>query len=124
MSDQRQRVAVLGASKNPERYSNMAVRRLVENGHEVIPIHPALSEVEGLPVAPGVGDVKGPLDTITVYVSPAVSAKMTDAIIAAGPGRVIFNPGAENAELEAALQDAGIETMQACTLVLLSTGQF
>ena len=124
MSDPRQRVVVLGASNNPERYSNMAVNRLLENGHEVIPVHPALEHVSGVSVTPTLGDVDGPVDTVTVYVSPKVSSKMIESLVAVEPGRVIFNPGAENAELETALQDHGIPTLRACTLVLLSTGQF
>ncbi|MEE4272107.1 MAG: CoA-binding protein [Thermoanaerobaculales bacterium] len=124
MSEAKQRVAVLGASTNPERYSNKAILRLLENGHEVVPVHPALDEVEGLKVVPNLAAIGGAVDTLTMYVSPKLSAKMTDAILALKPGRVIFNPGTENAELESALNDAGIGTLQACTLVLLATGQF
>lgn len=124
MSDSAQRVVVLGASNNPERYSNMALNRLMENGHEVIPVHPALESVEGVVVTPSLGDVEGPVDTVTVYVSPNVSSTMTDSFVALAPGRVIFNPGAENPELEDTLQQNGIQTLHACTLVLLSTGQF
>ncbi len=124
MTDPHQRVVVLGASNNPERYSNMAVNRLLENGHEVIPVHPALEQVSGVKVTPTLGDLDKPVDTVTVYVSPKVSSKMIESLIAVEPGRVIFNPGAENAELETALQDQGIPTLRACTLVLLSTGQF
>ena len=124
MSEAKHRVAVLGASRNPERYSNMAVKRLLEAGHEVIPVHPALTEVEELPVTPSLGEIDGEVDTLTVYVSPKLSTPMSDAMLALKPGRVIFNPGTENDELEAALQAAGIETLQACTLVLLSTEQF
>jgi len=124
MSDTHQRVVVLGASKNPERYSNMAVNRLLENGHEVIPVHPALERVNGVTVIPSLGNVNGPVDSVTVYVSPKVSSKMIESLVAVAPGRVIFNPGAENPELEAVLQDQGIPTLRACTLVLLSTGQF
>ncbi len=124
MSDPHQRVVVLGASNNPERYSNMAVNRLLENGHEVIPVHPALEQVSGVKVTPTLGDLDKPVDTVTVYVSPKVSSKMIESLVAVEPGRVIFNPGAENAELEAELQDQGIPTLRACTLVLLSTGQF
>jgi hypothetical protein len=40
------------------------------------------------------------------------------------PKRIIFNPGAENAELEKLATDNGIKPMEACTLVLLSTGQY
>lgn len=124
MSTAQQRVVVLGASDNPERYSNMAVNRLLENGHSVVPVHPKLERIGELTVTPDLGDVAGPVDTVTVYVSPGVSSTMTDRLIALAPVRVIFNPGAENPELEAALAAHGIETLRACTLVLLSTGQF
>lgn len=124
MSDKTQRVVVLGASKNPERYSNKAILRLLENNHEVIPIHPALEEVEGLKVVPNLGAVEGAPDTLTMYVSPKLSSKMTDTILELKPGRVIFNPGTENAELQAALSEAGTPTLEACTLVLLATNQF
>jgi predicted CoA-binding protein len=124
MDTTRQRVVVLGASDNPERYSNMAVNRLLEHGHEVVPVHPKLDRIGDLSVVPSLGDVDGPVDTVTVYVSPKVSSSLTDAIATLSPRRVIFNPGAENPELEAALAERGIETLRACTLVLLSTDQF
>jgi predicted CoA-binding protein len=124
MDTTRQRVVVLGASDNPERYSNMAVNRLLEHGHEVVPVHPKLDRIGDLSVVPSLGDVDGPVDTVTVYVSPKVSSSLTDAIATLSPRRVIFNPGAENPELEAALAGRGIETLRACTLVLLSTDQF
>jgi predicted CoA-binding protein len=124
MSDAKQRVVVLGASDNPERYSNQAVNRLREHGHEVVPVHPALERIDGIEVVPSLDRVEGAVDTLTVYVSPKVSAGLTDAIVKLAPGRVIFNPGAENAELQAALAERDIPTLEACTLVLLSTGQF
>lgn len=124
MADSAQRVVVLGASNNPERYSNMALNRLLENGHQVIPVHPAIESIGDVKVTPSLSEIEGPVDTVTVYVSPKVSSKMSDALVALAPGRVIFNPGAENAELESVLQDHGIPTLHACTLVLLSTGQF
>jgi len=124
MSSEHQRVVVLGASDNPERYSNKAVNRLRDNHHEVIPVHPKLDRIDGLEVVPNLGDIDGEVDTLTVYVSPKVSSALSDDIVALGPGRVIFNPGAENDELEAALAEQGIPTLRACTLVLLSTGQF
>ena len=118
------RVVVLGASDNPERYSNMAVRRLLDAGHDAIPVHPTLDRVHGIPVTASLGDIEAGVDTLSVYVSPAVSSKLAAAIVALAPGRVIFNPGAENPELEADLEKLGIPTLHACTLVLLSTGQF
>lgn len=117
-------VAILGASNKPERYSHQAVVLLAQNGHAVFPIHPALSEIDGHRVFQKLADVPAPLHTVTMYVSPALSTGMAEAILAANPVRVVFNPGTENPELEATLADAGIAVVRACTLVLLRTGQF
>jgi predicted CoA-binding protein len=119
-----QRVVVLGASHKPERYSNQAVRLLREYGHEVIPVHPRLEQVEGLRVARSLDEIDATPDTLTMYVGPARSSLVVESIIRLKPGRVIFNPGSENPELEARLEEAGISFERACTLVLLRTGQF
>ena len=118
-----QSVAVPGASDNPERYSNMAVVLLREHGHRVFPIHPALESIAGLPAVKSLRDVP-PVDTLTLYVSAAKLPAMMDDIVRLRPGRVIFNPGTESPELQAALDAAGIPWLEACTLVLLRTGQF
>ena len=119
-----QTIAVLGASANPDRYSNIAVRRLQEAGHSVIPVNPALPEIEGLPVAKSLDAIKAPVDTLTLYVGPQRLAPMIEEIVRLAPKRVIFNPGTESAELAAALDRAGIPHVEACTLVMLQTGQF
>jgi hypothetical protein len=119
-----QTVAVLGASSNPDRYSNMAVRRLREAGHRVIPVNPSLEEIEGLAVAKSLGEVKDPVDTLTLYVGPQRSTPMIADILHLAPNRVIFNPGTESEELAAALDQANVPHLEACTLVMLQTGQF
>ena len=118
------RVAVLGASPKPDRYSNLAVRTLQEHGYTVIPVHPAHDEIEGLQVAPRIGSIPGHVDTLTVYVGPRNVEPLIEEIVALRPGRVIFNPGAESPALERRLQEEGIPYLEACTLVMLSTGQF
>ena len=118
------KVAVLGASDDPERYSYKAVSRLLEAGHTVFPVHPKLKEVLGLSVHSSLKDLPETADTITVYVSPAVSSAIASDILGSGARRLIFNPGSENPELAAKARAAGIHTVEACTLVLLSTRQF
>lgn len=119
------RVAVIGASPNPERYSNQAVRLLREHGHAVIPVNPGHADIEGLAAVGRVQDLPaGSVDTVTLYVAPAVSAGMSRALLDLAPRRVIFNPGAENPDVSDALSAAGIEVIDACTLVMLRTGQF
>lgn len=119
-----ERVAVLGASHKPERYSNQAVRMLKEYGHEVVPVTPGRAVIEDLSVVPDLGGITGSIDTLTLYVGPERSAQLQESILALRPGRVILNPGTESPALEQALTEAGIPWQHACTLVLLRTGQF
>lgn len=117
-------VVVLGASPKPERYSNQAIRLLTQHGHRVIPVNPAQETIEGLAVAKHMGAIGEHIDTVTMYVSPEHSKSLASDIIALKPKRVIFNPGTESTALENELEAAGIDTEQACTLVLLRTGQY
>ena len=124
MSNETHHVAVLGASPKPTRYANQAIRLLLEHGYRVTPIHPRFSEIEGLPVAKRLDEVPQPVDTLTLYVGPERLEAQIPELVALKPGRVIFNPGTESPTFQAALDAAGIEWMEACTLVLLRTRQF
>ena len=116
--------AVLGASDNPERYSYQAVKLLGEKGHEVFPINPSLKEIDGLKVFSSLKGLPKSIHTLSIYLSKAVSSKLTGEILESKPKRIIFNPGAENPELMAAASKNGIQAIEACTLVLLRTNQF
>jgi hypothetical protein len=118
------RVVVLGASRRPESYSNRAVRRLLEQGFEVIPVHPLYEEVEGIPALRSLGEVRGPVDTLTVYVGPRNLEPLIEDIVKLRPGRVVLNPGTESQALEARLRAAGISYVEDCTLVMLAGGGF
>ena len=117
-------VAVLGASPKPDRYSNKAVKLLIEKGHNVIPIHPIIKEIEGLNTIPNLKSVDTKVDTITMYMNPKISIQLINDIIDVNPGRVIFNPGTESEEIEKILHTHNISFEKACTLVLLRTNQF
>ena len=117
-------VVVLGASPKPERYSNQAVRALVEHGHRVIPVHPLLKKIAGVVVVPALSSVKDPVNTLTLYVGPERGKELLQDMINLGPDRVIMNPGTESDELEEELIAKGIAVLRACTLVMLRTGQF
>lgn len=117
------RIAVLGASDKPERYAHQALARLREHGFAVAPINPRLTAIAGHPVFPDLA-AAGPVTGVTVYVSPQIGRGLVDEIVASRPRAVILNPGSEDPALAAALAEAGLRVVEACTLVLLSTGQF
>ena len=119
-----QTVAILGASADAERYAFKAQRLLKQNGHRVVPISAREESIDGDATVAALGEIAVPVDTLTVYLRPSISGGLREEIIKLKPGRVIFNPGAENPALAAALAAAGIATEDACTLVLLRTRQF
>ena len=118
------RAAVLGASPKEDRYSFKAVHMLKEHGYQPIPVHPAGHTVDGIVALKSLDEIEDSIDTLTVYVSAKISSGEFDRILSVKPRRVIFNPGAENSELADKLREAGIEVVEACTLVMLRTEQY
>ena len=119
-----ERVAILGASPHPERYASKAFQMLRESGHRPIPINPAFADILGEKCYPTISEAPKPIDTLTLYLGPARSTPLIDEIIASKPRRIIMNPGAENPTLAEKAEEAGIEVVEGCTLVMLRTGQF
>lgn len=117
-------VAVVGASPSEERYSNKAMKLLKEKGHTPIPVAPKHERICEAEVLASLRDIPHEVDTVSMYVAPARQKSIIDEIVDVSPRRVIFNPGAENREVYARLEAGGIEVVEACTLVLLSTSQF
>ncbi len=114
---------VLGASENPERYSNKAIKRLVSAGHNVYAIGARTGKVDDTFIQKDKQPLIG-IHTVTIYLNAQNQKQYYDYVLQLNPERVIFNPGAENAEFEKMLEQKNIETMEACTLVMLSIGAF
>jgi predicted CoA-binding protein len=123
MSADSKKTLILGASDNPQRYSWLALQRLVAKGHPVAAIGKKAVNVSGVNIETATTPLAG-IDTITLYLNPANQRAYYDYILSLHPKRIIFNPGAENPELQSMADAQGIKTMEACTLVLLSTGQY
>ena len=115
---------MLGASPKPDRYAYRAMEMLREYGHHAVPVNPACEEILGEKCYATLGEVTEPIDTVTVYLGKQRSDPLIDEIVHAKPRRIIMNPGAENDDLMAKAEAAGIEVDYACTLVLLQTSQF
>ncbi|HRN94180.1 MAG: CoA-binding protein [Chitinophagales bacterium] len=114
---------VLGASTKEDRYSNKAIKLLRKHLHDVIAIGRDTGRVADIDIQSEFPEsVK--IDTLTLYVNPAVQKQYYERILKCKPSRIIFNPGSENLELERLAENAGIKTEEACTLVLLNTGQY
>jgi hypothetical protein len=114
---------VLGASLKPDRYSNLAIVRLLAKEKNVVAFGVKSGVIEGVQIETSLVPFQD-IDTITLYLNPTRQQAYYDYIISLNPRRVIFNPGTENEELSAMLRLNGILAENACTLVLLSTNQY
>lgn len=120
----KKKTLVLGSSEKTERYSNKAIRMLKRFGHPVLAHGLREGNVEGTDINTSFTKEMENVDTITLYLSAKNQPPYYDDIVELKPSRVIFNPGTENRDFEQLLEQKGIATERACTLVLLSTGSY
>ena len=114
---------VFGASTNPERASFQAVQRLRHNGHFVVAVGAKEGKINEEKILTGTPVIKN-IHTITLYMGAKNQKNYYDYLLNLKPQRIIFNPGAENPELSEIAAKQGIETIDACTLVMLSVGNY
>jgi uncharacterized protein len=120
---ERKKTVVLGASTNPARYSYLAIKRLLAHQHSVIGIGRRKGQVDEVEIQTDHLPVDN-VDTVTLYLNPANQVPYYDYILNLRPKRIIFNPGTENEALMRMAKQNNIEPVVACTLVMLSTGQY
>ncbi|HIY77361.1 MAG TPA: CoA-binding protein [Candidatus Sphingobacterium stercorigallinarum] len=114
---------ILGASTNPARYAYLVANKLVRKGHAIVNVGRKVGKVAGVEIEQP-EQIHTDIDTVTVYVGPQNQAPYYDYILKTNPKRIIFNPGAENPELAEMAANQDIEVVEACTLVMLNTGQY
>ena len=117
-------VVVLGASHKPARFSYKALVKLIEHGYEVLPVHPKLEKIKDIDVFATLDAISVTVDTVTLYVGPAKMIDLVDDVCQLKPNRVIFNPGTESAEIKQRFEEAGIECIYDCTLIMLDQNRF
>jgi predicted CoA-binding protein len=114
---------VIGASEKRDRYSNMAIRELRNHGHEVVAVGMKKGQVEDVFIEteiPSINDIH----TISIYLNPERQQDFYNQLLQLKPNRIIFNPGTENATFQQLAKNSGVEVLEACTLVMLRTGQY
>lgn len=120
---EKKKTLVLGASDNPARYSYLAIHKLRRFEHPVVAIGRRNTQVADVSVTKE-KKIFDDVDTVTLYLNPFHQQEYYDYIVSLKPKRIIFNPGTENEALVSLAKQNNIQTMEACTLVLLSTGQY
>ncbi|HEY7442526.1 MAG TPA: CoA-binding protein [Vicinamibacterales bacterium] len=110
-------VAVIGASTNPRKFGNKAVRAFRHQGYQVVPINPRAPEVEGLTAYASVLDVPHAIDMATFYVPPEVGEAIIEDVAAKQIPEVWLNPGAESPALVSRARALKLRPIVACSIV-------
>ncbi|MEO6214114.1 MAG: CoA-binding protein [Vicinamibacterales bacterium] len=112
-------VAVIGASRDREKFGNKALRAFERRGFRVIPINPTESEVEGHRAYRSVLDVPGEIEMATVYVPPQAGVAVMDELAKKGVAEVWLNPGADGADVVERARMLGLTIRQACSIIAI-----
>src|SRR3954469_20393506 len=112
-------VAIIGASNDPRKFGNKAVRAFLQQGYTVYPINPNESEVEGLEAYKSIRDVPVRPQMISVYVPPQVLLKLLPDIAETGCEELWLNPGTESDDVLAEAERLGLNVIQACSIVAI-----
>jgi uncharacterized protein len=111
-------IAIIGASTDPQKFGNKAVRAYLRRGYQVFPIHPSASAIEGLPVFHSIRDVPiEKLDRVSLYLPPNIGLQVIDEIAQKSVGEVWLNPGAESPALIRRGQELGLNVVVGCSIV-------
>jgi uncharacterized protein len=110
-------VAVIGASSDPRKFGNRAVRAFRRQGYKVVPVNPNEAQVEGLKTYPSVLDVPNEIDIATFYVPPDIGEKVMPEVAIKRIREVWLNPGSESDELIRLARSLGVEPILACSIL-------
>ena len=115
---------VIGASDNPDRYAYKAIMSLTNKGYLVYAEGQRKGIInDSIPISVDRKPYKD-IDTVTLYVGAKNQPNWYEYILSLKPKRIIFNPGTENEELMQLAHNNHIETIEACTLVMLSIDNY
>jgi len=112
------RVMVVGASTNPAKFGNKAIRAYLRQGHTVLPVNPRADQIEGLTCYHTIGEVPGPIDRASIYLPPKLGMEAVDELARRGDVKELWlNPGAESLELIEKARRLGFDPITACSIV-------
>jgi len=101
----------------------MCVLKLVDHQIPVFALGLRLGTIGEVPIKTGYPAYKN-IHTVSLYIGAKKQEDYYDYILSLNPRRIIFNPETYNPELERLARSNDIETVEACSLLLIETGLF
>src|SRR5688500_12434803 len=95
----RRRVAVCGATPKQDRWGYRVFRRLLDEGYDVIPVHPIAPHVDQIPCYARLSEIPGGVDVVSVITPPSASIEIVREAAEIGSPPCWFQPGASSPEV-------------------------
>jgi len=114
--------AVVGASRDRNKYGNKVLRAYHREGRPVYPVNPAAEEVEGLDAYPDLTSLPQRPHGVSIVTPPAVTLNVVKEAAGLGIKHVWMQPGAESDEAVQEALEHGMNVIggDACVLVALA----
>lgn len=117
-------VAVVGASRDPNKYGNIVYRRLVSLGLRAYPVNPGAETIEGDRAYPSLSALPEKVEGAVIVVPPGETERVVREAVAEGIPAIWLQPGAESREAIRFCEAAGSCLIwNACILVETSRGR-
>lgn len=118
--DRTQRIALVGASKKPERPSNEVMAFLLASGFEVVPVNPGFAGemLMGQMTYASLSDIPGPIDMVDVFREKSALPAITDEAIAIGAKSLWFQLDLVDHDCATRAEAAGLDmVMNRCPAI-------
>lgn len=115
------RFAVVGASRDREKYGNKVLRAYLQNNLDAVPVNPSGGEIEGLPAYPDLAQVPGQIDGVSIITPPEITEHVVSQAMSLAIKHIWMQPGAESATAVEIAENSGANVIAGgpCLLVAL-----
>ncbi len=114
--------AVVGASRNRQKYGNKVLRCYRQHDLMAYPVNPGESEIEGLTCYPSLSALPVPVDRASIITPPPITERVVEEAAEAGIGHLWMQPGAESAEAVTRVEALGLSVIAGGPCILVTLG--
>ncbi len=102
-------IAVVGVSRNKEKYGYRVYKALKNAGYRVYPINPNADYIDNDKCFPSLSSLPVKVDVVVTVVPPKVTQKVVEEMARLGLKKLWMQPGSESDEVIARAKALGIE---------------
>ena len=104
-------IALVGASRDPRKFSGMATKELTAKGYRIVPVNPLADTIGEERCYPDLSSIEEDVDTALVMVPKRETPKVIEDAAKAGIRRLWIQQGADSEKARALCEEKGISVV-------------